>query len=42
MMTFKSIPLTSKSRENVLIQKQYEDTAQAAYLKARKALMVAL
>jgi len=42
MMTFKSIPLTAKSRAKVLIQKQYEDTAQAAYLKARKALMVAL
>jgi hypothetical protein len=35
MMTFKSIPLTTKSRGMVLIQKQYEDTAQAAYMKAR-------
>jgi hypothetical protein len=42
LMTFKSIPLTSKSRENFLIQKQYEDSAQAAYARARNALMVAI
>jgi hypothetical protein len=42
MMTFKSIPLTAKSRVNVLIQRRYEDTAHVAYMKARKALMVAL
>jgi hypothetical protein len=42
MMTVKSVPLTAKNRKRVLIQKQYEDTAQAAYMKARNALMVAL
>ena len=42
MMTFKSIPLTAKDRAMVLIQRQHELAAQAAYLKARHALMVAL
>jgi hypothetical protein len=42
MMTFKFIPLTAKNRAMVLIQKQHENTAQAAYMKARNALMVAL
>jgi hypothetical protein len=42
MMTFKSIPWTAKNRAMVLVQRQHEITAQAAYLKARHALMVAL
>jgi hypothetical protein len=42
MMTFKSIPLTAKNRATVLNQIQHENTAQAAYMKARSALIVAL
>ena len=37
MMTFKSVPLTAENRAKVVIQRQYENTAQVAYVKARTA-----
>ena len=42
MMACKSIPLTAEDRAQVLIQHRYDKTAQAAFMKARNALMVAL
>ncbi len=42
MVAFEFIPLTAKNRAMFLIQHQHEITAQAAYVKARNALTVAL
>jgi hypothetical protein len=42
LMTFKSAPLTAKNRASLAIQRNHESEAQAAFIKARIALMAAL